>query len=640
MPVEFLEKQENSYAIIVIDEELRIASQSNAVESEVFLNAPRIGDAFTDLVHAEDRDAFIHNCGWVAGSDRRVALWLRCLKGYEWWAHAHADLRAAQAGGLEIRISLDHTTNALSEMRKMKDLVDGGMHGAAVIAEQEPIFVNEGLAKMLGYESIEAFVASGAVHLADNIHPDDLGLVAERVAARLSGKETSSRYEVRFRRRDGEYFWVEISGKMGVWDGRNVSISWISDVDARKRAEQALIESRKEAEAANRSKSAFLASMSHEIRTPLNGILGMTQVLAAKDMPDEQHEMVDTIAESGATLMALLNDVLDLSKIEAGKLEITPTSGDLRHSLRRIHKLFAPAADDKGLAFELELDPNIPHTLAFDPLRVRQCVSNLVSNAVKFTEDGRVAVSAEWIDDGDGPPEARIAVSDTGIGMSPEAQAKLFGAFEQAESTTSRRFGGTGLGLAISRNLARMMGGDITAESAAGEGSTFTFTFEARPAAAAGADEAERRAPDAADASVRLAGRRVLVADDNLVNRQVTKLLLAPLGVETAEAENGVEALRLLKADRFDAVLLDIHMPVMDGPTAIAEIRESREPWRNVPVIALTADAMSGDREKYLAMGMTGYVSKPVNQRELEQELALALSGGAPARPAAKAATG
>ena len=381
------------------------------------------------------------------------------------------------------------------------------------------------------------------------------------------------------------------------------------------------------AEAANASKSSFLANMSHEIRTPLNGVLGMAQAMEARDLDPESREMLSTIRDSGATLMAILNDVLDLSKIEAGKLDISAVDGDLAHTLSRVHKLFQPKADEKQLTLSLECDPDFPARLSFDPVRIRQCVSNLVSNAVKFTARGSVRIKISAAPEKDGQRLVTIAVIDQGIGISPEAIGNLFEVFSQADASTTRNFGGTGLGLAISRRLARLMGGDITVTSEAGKGSTFTFTFIAQRAR-----EIEVSTPHTAPADTRaksLTGAHILLTDDNSVNRQIVRLFLKPQRAVIVEAVNGKEALERLAAESFDLVLLDVHMPVMDGVEAIQRIRSSDAPWRNIPVLALTADAMSGDREKLIGQGMSGYVSKPIDQRELISEINRMLGGNA-----------
>lgn len=382
------------------------------------------------------------------------------------------------------------------------------------------------------------------------------------------------------------------------------------------------------AETATRAKTQFVANMSHEIRTPLNGVLGMAQSLLADALAPPQREKVSIIIESGRVLTALLNDVLDLSKIEAGKLEIAPTEGDLAHLVGRTRQLFAPGAADKGLVLRIRPDPDLPARLSFDSVRVRQCLDNLVSNALKFTSSGGVVVSAALSGRTEGGVRVSIDVADTGMGMSAETQARLFQPFTQADSETTRRFGGTGLGLAISRQLARMMGGDLTVKSQEGRGSVFTLTFLAGIAVQRAASEQTPQLPaPSLGGTGTLNGLRVLLVDDNVINRQVIKLFLATQGPDIVEASNGREALDSLANETFGLVLLDVHMPVMDGRETIARIRSAKEAWRSIPVIALTADAMAGDRERFLALGMDDYISKPVDQRELISKLTRLVGG-------------
>ena len=405
------------------------------------------------------------------------------------------------------------------------------------------------------------------------------------------------------------------------------------DITELRKKEKELEAARQAADAASEAKSKFLALMSHEIRTPMNGIIGMVQSLANDDdLTPAQQEKISIISESSRILLALLNDILDLSKVEAGKLEVSYVPGDFIHTMRSTHKLFSPLAEEKGLALSLRGDDSeaFPQNLMYDPVRVRQCMNNLLSNAIKFTEKGCVDIilSSRPLDDGGFL--ISIAVKDDGIGIDKAAQAKLFSAFSQADHSTTREYGGTGLGLAISRKLARLMGGDIVVDSAPGKGSVFTFTFKARAVsqhdikAAGRSDETSPSRPK----SLQLRDKRILLADDNTVNRQVVKLLLAPEGCETIEAVNGKEALDKLSAGPFDAVLMDIHMPVMDGIEALERIRASEETWRDIPVIALTADATSADHDRYIALGMTDYLPKPVDQRELTAKLIAILSGG------------
>jgi signal transduction histidine kinase/ActR/RegA family two-component response regulator len=411
--------------------------------------------------------------------------------------------------------------------------------------------------------------------------------------------------------------------------GRKVGIS--VDVTDLHNREIELEQAKKQAEAASESKSAFLANMSHEIRTPLNGIMGMAQVLENTRLDDAQREFVATILDSGKTLMALLNDVLDLSKIEAGKFDIVAADANLAHVLRRQLKLWKPRAEEKGLELTLAFDADLPTYVSFDQVRVQQCISNLVSNAIKFTATGSVEIFASGKALPDGEHLIDVRVVDTGPGMDAETLGRLFQPFAQADETTSRKHGGTGLGLSITRRLAELMGGAASAESEPGRGSTFRVSFRAREAQPRPAPAETNRPTHTGDAreTLKSSNLHVLLVDDHPINRQVASLFLRPFNMRIVEAVNGAEALAALERERFDVVLLDMHMPVMDGPTTIGHIRNSGQDWASIPVIALTADAMSGDRERYLAMGMTGYLSKPLAERDLLSEIARVRDEGA-----------
>ncbi len=487
---------------------------------------------------------------------------------------------------------------------------------------------NARLSRHLGYDD----PASDMRAVLSRIHPDDMAETVRGFAAAKSGAESEFDRDVRLLTKSGEIRWMNVRARLLVLPGEpRRLIGTMVDLTHRKKLEDDLRAAIGEAEASNKAKSEFLANMSHEIRTPLNGVLGMAQALEADDMPSAQREKVSIILDSGKSLMALLNDVLDLSKIEAGKLEISTVPGDFLHTMKRTRQLFQTQAEDKGLDLSVRYDSSFPQRLTYDPVRVRQCVSNMLSNAIKFTAKGRVEVSINATKHADGGHMVSVEVTDTGIGMNPEVQAKLFSAFTQADGATTRQFGGSGLGLAISRQLARLMGGDMTVTSEVGRGSCFRLTFRAGEAApeVKGAP-APSLSPSATRTSLR--GVRVLLTDDNAINRQVVKLFLAPQGCEIVEATNGKEALDKVSSEPFDIVLLDVHMPVMDGKEAIQRLRAAKQDWSRLPVIALTADAMSGDREKYLALGMTDYVSKPVDQRELIAKMhqVLGLSAAAP----------
>ncbi len=373
-----------------------------------------------------------------------------------------------------------------------------------------------------------------------------------------------------------------------------------------RRNAMALESARADALNASRAKSAFLAMMSHELRTPMNGVLGMAHALAATQLNRQQADYLDMIVQSGDGLMAVLNDILDLSKIEAGKLELEVVSFDVEKLGRQIFLLWSETARLKGLELALEIDPATPAWLAGDPIRVRQILLNLISNALKFTETGGVSIKISPL-----PRQGlEIVVTDTGIGMREDQQANLFQAFSQAEISTTRRFGGTGLGLSICRQLAEMMGGSISVASTPGEGSTFRVAL---PLPAAGAPaEAEIQ-----NDIVSLEGRQVLVVDDNRVNQAVAKAILEAAGAVVTLADDGLFGLEELRAGQFDAVLMDVHMPRMDGIEALAQIRAGKAGRIDIPVIALTADAMSGEGERLIGLGFDDAHPKPIQPAEL-----------------------
>ncbi|SFI61954.1 response regulator [Celeribacter neptunius] len=427
----------------------------------------------------------------------------------------------------------------------------------------------------------------------------------------------------------GEEIWVDIR-LVPVKDENGavtMTIGIERDITEKKQHELELARAKIAAETADRAKSDFLANMSHEIRTPMNGIIGMADLLAEGDLDDEEQQCVETIQSSSKALLKIINDILDLSRLEAGKLTVEDSDFNLRHCVDAVLRVLRPVAMEKALSLKIDYAANLPETVRADDGRLRQILLNLLGNAVKFTEEGKVSLRV-WHADGD-PYHLFFEVTDTGIGLN-EAQAKhIFDRFSQADAAITRSYGGTGLGLTISSLLAEQMGGSISLASEPGKGSQFTLDIHVRPAEARPAPQGD--SPEEVDTAA-IHGMRVLIAEDNRTNRLLIRKYLSGLSVEIIEAENGLRAVDLFREHRPDLILMDMSMPEMDGLQAARTIRALPRP--QVPIVALTANAYASDREACLAAGMDDFLAKPVNKEALLRTLIAALQKAAVTRRA------
>ena len=439
---------------------------------------------------------------------------------------------------------------------------------------------------------------------------------------------TPYRPEYRVLRADDREVWTTgVCRLINDREGRPVRlIGAMQNITDRKAGERALRQAKEDAETANRAKSTFLTTMSHEIRTPLNGVLGMAQAMAADELSAAQRDRLDVVRQSGETLLHILNDVLDLSKIEAGKLELEEAEFDISDLAQGAHAAFAAIAEAKDLSFDLAVEADACGVYVGDSTRVRQILYNLVSNALKFTDTGEVRVRIDRTDDG-----VRLSVTDTGIGIPDDRLARLFQKFEQADASTTRRYGGTGLGLAICRELAQLMGGRIEARSAPGEGTTFLVNLPLTKSAVAFAPTPGDEGQDVT-LGMSVGSLRVLAAEDNAVNQLVLKTLMQQIGVEPVIVGNGRLAVDAWAREEWDVILMDVQMPEMDGPTATGVIRarEAAEGRARTPIIALTANAMAHQVASYAAAGMDGFVAKPIVVKSLIVALQSVLESEAP----------
>lgn len=522
-------------------------------------------------------------------------------------------LQQAEQTGSSLQSELNNL-RSLHDTLELLALVASKTDNAVVILDSQHRveWVNDSFVRMTGFEQAEVYQQP----LATVFYPEagggeEVGGLQELRSAFLSGHGVSQ--EILHTRKDGRTYWASLSitpafddeGKLHRW------IGIASDATRQRREQEQLQQAKEAAEVANQIKGEFLANMSHELRTPMSAIIGMSELALDTELNEEQQEYVATILDSAENLSGLLNDILDLSKIEAKKLAIESVAFDLKKLLADATKAFSFQAKRTDCELKLQTEETVPQFVFGDPTRIRQVITNLVGNALKFTNDGAVTVTTKVKRKSKHRSRIAISITDTGVGISKDKLSQIFDSFTQADTSITRRFGGTGLGLTISKQLVELMGGKLSASSELGAGSTFTFELSLKPS-----DPVEPK-PDEERSDAVAKPLNVLVTDDNRANRSLARRILEKASHQVTEATDGQQALDALVTGEFDAVLMDVQMPEMDGLETTMIVRQSADIQPQPYIIAVTAHAMEGDRERCIAAGMDAYITKPLRARQL-----------------------
>ena len=543
----------------------------------------------------------------------------------EWFNTPLMDPDGRFVGVISLAQDITERMRAEEALRESEERFRGTFENAAVgIAHEDAdgrfLRVNETYCGIVGYTREELLART----FHDITYPEDLAAELEQFTRLMRGELSRYSLEKRYIRKDGSIVWIDMSSSLqrDAAGGHAYAIAILQDISDRKRLESELRNAKEAAEAANRAKDEFLANVSHEIRTPFGAILGMTDLVLDTPLTDDQRQCLTTARSAADSLLGLVEDLLDFEKIEAGKLELAPVEFSLRATLSDTVRTLTVRAQSKGLELVYHVQPDVPDAMVGDAVRLRQVVLNLVNNAIKFTEQGEVVVRVEVASDPalEGEAVLRFVVTDTGIGIAPDDGDRIFRAFEQVDSSTTRRHGGSGLGLTIAARLVDLMGGEIGVESEPGRGSTFFFTarFGRQSYPSEPVDARPSVAISEAAPATGVPPLHILVAEDSEFNVRHLERLLTRRGHHVRLASNGREALNLVRELAFDLLILDLHMPELDGFQVVLSIRErERAAGGHLPVIALTASARKEDHDNCLAAGMDDYLSKPVRAAEL-----------------------
>ncbi len=591
---------------------------------------------WTEHLHPEDRDSVVSQCiAAVQGlENRHFEYRMIARSGAVLWFRDAMTVIAEKGRAVKLRgvmVDVTDLKRAEAALRGSEASLRESEERFRLMFEEAPVAyheidregllrrVNQAECRLLGVQPGEML----GREIFEFVAPEEREASRSAVARKIAGVQALKPFRREYLRRDGTRLMLEIHENL-IQDASGCITgirSALLDVTERVRAEQEMQRAKEAAEAANRAKDEFMANMSHEVRTPLHGIIGMTELALATSADPEQKEYLGWARDSANALLRVLDDILDFSKISAGRLELDLVEFAARRCLEDCARTFTLAARQKGLELSWETAPGMPEKLIGDPARLRQILLNLVGNAVKFTDSGRVTVRAEVESLTDHDGLLRFSVSDTGIGIPAEKRELIFEAFRQADGSTTRKYGGTGLGLAICSRLAALMGGRMWVEGEVGQGSRFYFT--ARFGLGSANAEAPAVEPERQEFSSETNGAgkrklRILLAEDHPVNQQLAARLLEKHGHAVTIVANGRAALAALDTQSFDLILMDVQMPEMDGLEATGLIRaREKAAGRRMPILAMTAHAMKSDRERCLAAGMDGYVSKPVRPAEL-----------------------
>ncbi len=590
---------------------------------------------FRDLVHPEDRDLVLDADSGGDGELARSEFRIRHRDGTERWIEYIPAQVDFQGRHVILGACADITDRVLARQARQEneeryrvlfETASDAMYVVALDGEDNPgLFLDANVqgCAMLGYDAgdLRRLGLRDITHLYELQHAADL--------RRRLAENGQAVYETRHLARDGSLVPVEVSAKRISHEGQRAVLCIARDISERKDAELKLQAAKKQAEVANQAKSEFLASMSHEIRTPLNGLLGMLQLVRMGELDDERSQYLDVAVNSGEGLLAIINDILDLSKIESGKFELVPVRFNMHALVAGVVETFRFPARSKGVELVAAIDEDMPVMIEADQTRLRQVLYNLVGNAVKFTHEGEIRIDLSMPFRRSERGRMEIRVTDTGEGIPREQQGKLFEPFVQASSATKEPGSGTGLGLSIVKRIVSFMGGDVRLESEPGCGTTITVQARVRICMEQDLPETPCVREETC-CPVGASGLHVLVAEDNGVNQLMILKFLEKLGHTGVCARDGHEALEFLGRERFDCVLMDIQMPGLDGIEVTRAIRRQALPGidPDIPIIALTAYALSGDRDYFLSMGMDGYLAKPVSLRALSATLSEVVAPG------------